>query len=157
MGFLWRKNKTAKSKPVHLIFSKKNYFKTWNIILLNFFKAANAGSQTFNSGGLGGGFGGSAANAGGKFKLKQFSDSMKMRNKFSAQSFNAGGGGGGLGASSANAGGNCKAFKLPKPKLINLNNFKAQTFNAGGPGGFGASGSSANAASQSFNGKISHQ
>lgn len=29
--------------------------------------AANAGSQTFSSGGPGGGFGGSAANAGGKF------------------------------------------------------------------------------------------
>lgn len=48
--------------------------------------AANAGSQSFNAGGPGGGLSGSAANAG-------------------AQSFNAGGGGGGLGAASANAAG----------------------------------------------------
>lgn len=48
--------------------------------------AANAGSQSFNSGGPGGGLSGSAANAG-------------------TQSFTAGGPGGGFGGSAANAGG----------------------------------------------------
>lgn len=36
--------------------------------------------------------------------------------------------------------------------IVLITFFKAQSFNAGGPGGFGASGSSANAATQDFSG-----
>lgn len=93
--------------------------------------AANAGSQSFNAGGLGGGASGSGSLI--KNVLWNLFTVFWIANlaaNAAAQSFNAGGPGGNLGASAANAG--------------------AQSFNAGGPGG--ASGSAANAASQTFSG-----